>query len=97
MCYTVPIAGAVVTSFIWGRNKNIKVWWLNLMFWGGSLFGFIDHLWNRELFLISDNIASDMLLGTAITIAILAIWAITVIVSKSNPTLAGYLNIQNQK
>jgi len=97
MCYTVPAAGAIVTSFLWGRNKNIKIWWLNLMFWGGALFGFIDHLWNKELFLISANIANDLLLGAVITVSILCIWAATVIASKFNPTLSGYLNTQNQR
>ncbi len=97
MCYTVPAAGAIVTSFIWGRNKNIKIWWLNLMFWGGALFGFIDHLWNKELFLISENIASDLLLGVVITAAILVIWRVTVMAGRFNPTLASYLNIRNPR
>ena len=95
MCYTVPAAGAIVTSFIWSRNKNVKIWWLNLMFWGGALFGLIDHLWNGELFLISENIVSDLLLGVVITTVILLTWTITVMISKFNPTLASYVNIRN--
>ena len=95
MCYTVPVAGAIVTSFIWGRNKNVKIWWLSLMFWGGALFGVIDHLWNKELFLISDNIASDLLLGVVITLAILSIWTVIILVSRFNPTLASYVNVGN--
>jgi hypothetical protein len=95
MCYTVPAAGAIVTSFMWGRSRNVKIWWLNLMFWGGALFGFIDHLWNKELFLISENIASDLLLGAVITMAILLIWTLMVMASKFNPTLASYINIRN--
>lgn len=94
MCYAMPAAGAIVTSFIWGRNKNVKIWWLNLMFWGGALFGVIDHLWNKELFLISKNITSDLLLGVVITLAILLIWTVIVMASKFNPALASYINIR---
>lgn len=95
MCYAVPAAGAIVTSFIWGRNKNVKIWWLNLMFWGGALFGVIDHLWNRELFLISENIASDLLLGVVITLAILFIWTAIILVSRFNPSLAAYVHVRD--
>ncbi len=97
MCYVGPVAGAIVTSFIWGKNKSIKIWWLSLLFWGGAAFGFIDHLWNKELFLISANIANDLLLGAVITVSILCIWAAAVIASKFNPTLASYLNIRNAR
>lgn len=94
MCYTVPIVGAAVTSVLWSRTKSIKIWWLNLMFYGGALFGIIDHLWNRELFLISENIASDLLLGVAITIGIFVSWLILLALSKTNPTLANYVSIR---
>jgi hypothetical protein len=93
MCYTAPLIGAVVTSITWRRTKNMKVWWLNLMFYGGALFGVIDLLWNGELFLISKNIVSDLLLGVVITAAILVFWSITVICSRRNPTLANCMNI----
>ena len=79
MCYTVPLAGAVVTSVAWGKTKNVKVWWLALMFYGGALFGVIDHLWNGELFLVSENIISDLLLGVTITAAILLCWGVMVV------------------
>jgi len=97
MCYVGPVAGAIISSFAWGKSKNIKVWWLSLMFWGGALFGFIDHLWNKELFLVSKNISSDMLLGAVITVSILCIWAAIVMATKFSPTLAGYLNTPSQK
>ena len=96
MCYTIPIVGAVVTSTMWKKTKNVKVWWLNLLFWGGALFGFIDHLWNGELFLISGNIASDLMLGVTVSIVILACWGIMVAVSKTNPTLANYTKVQTE-
>lgn len=94
MCYAVPAVGAVVTSAIWGKTKNVKVWWLNLLLWGGAIFGVIDHLWNGELFLISKNIVSDLMLGVVITAVIFVGWYITVVMSKSNPTLANYTKVQ---
>ncbi|MFH1519581.1 MAG: hypothetical protein ABIE75_03315 [Candidatus Omnitrophota bacterium] len=95
MCYTVPVAGAIVTSLIWGRTKNIKTGWLTLMFYGGALFGVIDHLWNGELLLISENIIGDLLLGLVIAMAIILLWGIVLLLSKINPTFAGYLGAKN--
>ncbi len=93
MCYTAPLIGAVVTSVVWKRTKSVKVWWLNLMFYGGALFGVIDHFWNGELFLISENIVSDLLLGVTIVAIILVSWGVTVAWSKINPTLSNYVNV----
>lgn len=94
MCYTVPLAGAIVTSVAWSKTKSVKVWWLTLMFYGGALFGVIDHFWNGELFLISENIVSDLLLGLAITGVTLMFWWLMVICSKVNPTLANYVDVK---
>jgi hypothetical protein len=91
MCYVAPVIGAVISSAAWSKSKNVKVWWLTLMFCGGALFGVVDHLWNGELFLISENIGSDLLLGVAIVICILATWVATVVWSKKNPILANYV------
>lgn len=92
MCYAMPLIGAVATSVAWRKTKSVKVWWLNLMFYGGALFGVIDHLWNKELFLISENLASDLLLGVVITAVIFGCWGITIAWSKVNPTLANYVD-----
>lgn len=93
MCYTVPLVGAVITTIAWKRTSDIKVWWLNLMLYGGALFGVIDHLWNRELFLISENWASDIMLGVAITAFIILSWGCMLIYSRVNPAL----NLQLRK
>jgi len=95
MCYVSPLLGAVVTSVAWKKTRNVKVWWLALMFYGGALFGVIDHWWNGELFLISENIVSDLLLGVTITAIILISWGATVVCSKTNPTLANYVNVKS--
>jgi hypothetical protein len=93
MCYTVPMAGAIVTSVMWHRTKDVNLWWLNLMLGGGALFGFIDHLWNNELFLISKNIVSDLALGGVITLSIFVGWKILIVSGKRNPVLQKYLNV----
>ena len=38
MCYTIPLACAVTTSFIWKMKKTLKLWWLSLLLYGGSLY-----------------------------------------------------------
>ncbi|MBU2474287.1 MAG: hypothetical protein KKG91_06085 [Candidatus Omnitrophica bacterium] len=93
MCYVAPLIGAGISSGIWKMTKSIKVWWLSLMFYGGALFGVIDHWWNGELFLISENIVSDALLGVTISVIILAVWVVVLRVSKINPTLSNYIKI----
>jgi drug/metabolite transporter (DMT)-like permease len=94
MCYTVPVAGAIVTSILWGKTKNVKVMWLNLLFIGGAIFGVIDHLWNGELFLISKNIVSDLILGVAIALAIILCWAIMLAMSKKMQALSQFSKTQ---
>ncbi|UCG34706.1 MAG: hypothetical protein JSW17_04220 [Candidatus Omnitrophota bacterium] len=93
MCYSIPLAGAAITHIVWARKRSVKLWWLNLMFYGAALFGVIDHWWNGELFLVSENVVKDLLLGVTITITTLLVWGIMVVVSKTNPTLASYTNI----
>lgn len=74
MCYTVPMAASVVTTSLWMRNKDAGIGRLNLMLYGASLFGFIDHLWNGELFLISGNTGKDIALGVVITVSVFGAW-----------------------
>lgn len=92
MCYAAPLVGAVVTTVAWSKTKSVKIWWLTLLFYGGALFGVIDHLWNGELFLISEKIVSDLMLGLAITAITLITWGIVVSLSRKSPTLANYVN-----
>ena len=82
MCYLVPTGSAIITSLIWRKNKDTKIWWLNLMFMGGALFGVIDHIWNGELFLIGKNPLKDFSLGIVITMVIFVVWGVMTLVSK---------------
>jgi hypothetical protein len=93
MCYVVSLAAAASSHIVWVKTKSVKVWWLTLMFYGGALFGVIDHLWNKELFLISKNTANDLLLGTVIVFGIFIAWSITLIVSRESSTLSGYTKV----
>lgn len=91
MCYVVPIAGAVVTTILHRKKKGIKLWWLNLMFYGGALFGIVDHLWHGELFFISENWAADLFLGVVISAVILVVWCGILVLTKVSPTLSSYV------
>ena len=75
-CYVAPIAAAIVHFIL---RKKVKPWrhnryhkWLNLLFGGAAIFGFVDHLWNGELLAFS---VADMLLGLTITAVVLVSWA----------------------
>lgn len=90
VCYTIPLAAAAISSIVWGfRGRGPAGWWLNLLLYGGALFGAVDHLWHGELFLISETWKMDLLLGFTITAAIFGGWGLTLGIAKINPNL-GY-------
>ncbi len=91
MCYSVPTAVAIVTTLMWRSKKTVQLFWLMLMFYGGALFGVIDHLWNGELFLISKEWLKDLSLGVVITVVILAAWVTVLSLAKKHIALGGYL------
>lgn len=93
MCYTVPLAAAIIMTIRGRQTKGPKLWWLNLMLYGGALFGVVDHLWNGELFLVSASWVKDIALGFVITAAIFAGWGIFLLLSKVNPGLARSLTL----
>lgn len=91
MCYLGPTTAAIITTFMWKSKKTLRLFWLMLMFYGGSLFGVIDHLWNGELFLVSENWIKDAMLGVVITAATLLAWRIILALAKSNTSLSSSL------
>jgi len=91
MCYLGPTTAAIVTTFMWKSKKTLRLFWLMLMFYGGSLFGVIDHLWNGELFLVSENWVKDAILGVVITAATLLAWRIILVLVRSNTSLSSSL------
>ena len=82
MCYSIPLIAAISTSIVWRQKREPEIWWLNLMLYGGALFGVVDHLWNGELFLISENIIKDLALGCVITATIFIFWKVVCILNK---------------
>jgi hypothetical protein len=91
MCYLGPTTAAIVTTFIWKSKKTSKLFWLMLMFYGGSLFGVIDHLWNGELLLVSKEWIKDLSLGSVITGGIILAWGVILALAKRSPSLNSYL------
>lgn len=85
MCYTIPLATSVATTILWRKKGGPKIWSLNLMLYGAALFGVIDHFWNGELFLISENVFSDLCLGCVITVGIFLGWMVTLAIPKLSP------------
>jgi len=85
-CYAIPTTAAIIHFFL---RKKIPSWnsskyhlWLNQLLLGGTLFGVIDHWWNGELFLMGENIVSDLMLGIVITVAIFLVAGFMVVVDK---------------
>ncbi len=88
VCYVVPAAAALVHYGFRKRTKvsdaNPRQSWLTLLLAGGSMFGFIDHLWNGELTAIGPNLLADLALGTAITVGIFCFWEVLVLKDKAS-------------
>jgi len=80
VCYTIPTTAAILLHFIrgnkvsWKGSQKYKS--LNLLLFGGAIFGVVDHLWNGELFLVGPSILSDISLGFAITATIIVAWGV---------------------
>jgi len=94
MCYTLPLAAAITATFIWKKKGTLKLWWLTLMLYGGSLFGVIDHLWNGELLLVSENWLKDLCLGGVITAGLILTWRIILGLAKKSPVLTTYMKTE---
>jgi hypothetical protein len=87
MCYIGPTTAAIVTTFIWQSKRTSSMFWLMLMFYGAALFGVIDHLWNGELLLVSQNWLKDALLGAVITAGVIAVWKTILYLDRRNPVI----------
>lgn len=97
MCYLGPTTAAIVTTFMWKSKKNLQLFWLMLMFYGGALFGVVDHLWNGELFLVSENWLKDVMLGVVITAGTILAWGGIIFLAKRTPSLNAYLKAAELK
>ncbi len=88
VCYVVPLATGIITSVLWSKRKGGPAgWWLNLLLYGGAMFGFVDHLWAGQLFLLGNASALDLVLGGAITATIVGGWGLLLSVARVRPDL----------
>lgn len=87
-CYAIPLIAAVVHYGLRMKATGLRVnrhhLWLNLLLAGGAIFGLVDHLWNGELLLISENLLLDLMLGVTITALLFITWALIVVLEKRN-------------
>ncbi|MBA7502049.1 hypothetical protein ES706_00625 [subsurface metagenome] len=89
VCYTIPLAAAVISSVVWGSQKRGPAgWWLNLLLYGGAMFGLVDHLWSGTLFLVGGAPLMDLLLGVTITAVIFGGWGIMLGIARAYPELS---------
>ncbi len=100
-CFAIPTAAAVIHYFMrkkkpeWKHNAQHK--WLNLLWAGGAIFGVVDHAWNGELFMISPNLFSDLMLGVTITIVIYLAWLYVVHSSKAKVATENSIPVKAEK
>lgn len=94
VCFAVPLVTAVITSVIWKvQDGGPAGWWLNLLLYGGALFGVVDHIWFGEFLLGIQQLfngtapMTDVILGFAITGAIFGGWGLTLGVARMNPAM----------
>lgn len=74
VCYIVSLAALILVHVAGKTKKHFYDKQLELLLLGGATFGVVDHLWNGELFLISDNWFWDAALGFVITASIFLVW-----------------------
>lgn len=90
-CFLAPAVAAVVTTVI--RKKVSPKYhfdWLLAMLWGGTVMLIVDHIASREIvpyypFLTAgwSSIRREILtVGVTMTIAVVAVWAVMVYVSR---------------
>ena len=83
VCYIIPTLAAAIHFMLRKRvyswQKSVEHKWLTLLLLGGSTFGIIDHIWNREFFLLGEHILQDIMLGFTITIVLVTLWTSIVV------------------
>jgi hypothetical protein len=79
-CYIIPLMATLVH---YGMRRKMPTLAaspnqgaLTTMLGGASVFGVLDHAWNGELFLVSQNLGWDLALGAVITAAVTGLWAL---------------------
>jgi len=100
-CFTAPVAAAIIATGIKKKvNSKYHLDWLITMFWGGVAMLAVEHIAHGEVvfyppFLTAMNDPADTItmfkeiatIGTSMTIAIIAVWAIMVLVANKVKTV----------
>lgn len=86
VCYAVPAATAIAVYCLRKTKKELgekaHYHWLNLLLFGATIFGVVDHLWNGELLFVSEMPLMDIALGVAITVTVFLAWGLIVVLDK---------------
>jgi len=91
-CFIAPLSlGIVTTLFRKKIPENLKIGWLNIMIFGGAIMLAVEHIAHEEIiltppFLTAMQTPSEIpvmleemaVIGGAMTVAIVAIWAVMV-------------------
>ncbi|HCU22005.1 MAG TPA: hypothetical protein DF698_03775 [Candidatus Atribacteria bacterium] len=94
-CFLAPTAAAIITTSIRKKvSPKYHLEWLNAMFWGGVIMLAVEHVTHGEVvfyppFLTAMQNPADIpvmlqeiaTIGGAMTITIIAVWAIIVLVA----------------
>lgn len=100
-CFIAPLSlGIVTTIFRKKIPENLKIGWLNIMIFGGSIMLAVEHIAHGEIilyppFLTAMQTAEEIpimlkevaIVGGTMTIAIVAIWAVMVYIYNKKPEL----------
>lgn len=87
VCWAIPTTTAIIVSAVRKKGRTESLWLLLLLF-GGAIFGVVDHIWNKELFLIGPEPWKDIGLGIVITVTIFVAWGIIVTVARGRKGIA---------
>ena len=86
VCHSVPLIDTLVVYALRATNNQAQQYfWLDLMLLGGAFFGLVDHLWNGELFLISE-LANGFASGVVITLVMVVALGVTSITPVASTT-----------
>lgn len=96
LCWAIPTTAAIIVSAMRKAQKGgrsaptgrIESLWFTLLLFGGAIFGVVDHIWNKELFLIGPEPWKDIGLGIVITVTIFVVWGIIVAVARGRKEIA---------
>ena len=92
-CYIVPMSAAIICFYLRKNKPSMKhkhYLWLNQLFLGGAIFGFVDHLWNGELFMLGEKPLLDIALGVTITIITFGTWKLMVLYENTSSKSSNY-------